>query len=111
MKQAERQIQADILAALGTRPDVRCFRLNVGFARTAAGAGVRFGVPGMADILACVGPRYVWLEVKTPRGRQTPEQRNFQAAIEAIGGVYRVVRSVEDAVAVIQQVESEEVES
>lgn len=98
----EKDIQAAIMEALGTSQGVKVFRLNVGFARSSKGHAVRFGVPGMADLLVLAGPRYAWLEVKTPRGRQTPEQRNFQAAIDSIGGVYAVVRSVDEAFAVVE---------
>lgn len=104
---AERDIQAEIMLALGSRPGVRVLRLNVGLARTARGAAVRFGRPGMADLLVLVGPRYLWIEVKSARGRQTKDQRNFERMVHALGGAYAVARSVDDAIAALAAVEGE----
>lgn len=100
---AERDIQREILLALGRMERVRAFRLNVGFAKDRRGRGVRFGVPGMADILVLVGPRYLWLEVKIPSGRQSPEQRAFESMVSELGGAYRLVRSVEEALRAVEE--------
>ena len=55
---------------------------------------------GMADIHATVLvgdiPVSVWLEVKTKRGKLSANQKAFQESIEAAGGFYYVVRSIED---------------
>ncbi len=55
---------------------------------------------GMADIHATVVvgniPVSVWLEVKTKKGKLSPNQKAFQESIEAAGGFYYVVRSIED---------------
>lgn len=99
----EHVIQGYILKALGQIEGVKAFRLNVGFARSVKGHGVRFGVPGMADILVLVGDRYLWLEVKTPSGRQSKQQEAFQQAVESIGGLYRVVKSVDEALAAVEE--------
>lgn len=61
------------------------------------------GLPGQADIQGCIDGLWVGLEVKTGTGRQRKAQANFQLAIEKAGGVYAVVRSVEEAVAVIER--------
>lgn len=53
-------------------------------------------VRGIADLYALKGGRHVWIEVKTPRGRQSDAQREFQAAIESHGGVYMLASSIED---------------
>lgn len=100
----ERDIQKDILLALGRIDGVKAFRLNVGLAKDRRGRAVRFGTPGMADILCLVGPRYLWLECKSPTGRQTPEQRAFERAVLSIGGAYRVVRSVDEALHAVREV-------
>jgi len=52
---------------------------------------------GMSDLVVCWpgrGMRFV--EVKRKGGRQSDAQRAFQAAVEASGGVYRLVFSVAD---------------
>jgi hypothetical protein len=45
--------------------------------------------------------RFVALEVKTPRGRVTPEQQRFITLVRARGGFAAVVRSVDDAIAAV----------
>lgn len=53
--------------------------------------------PGLADI--CVvsdGGFMIFLEVKTPKGRQSADQKLFQKKCERIGCEYYVVRSVDD---------------
>jgi hypothetical protein len=64
---------------------------------------VRFGRPGMADILAVAqyGTRLVWIEVKAPKGRQSEDQGRFQAEVEAEGMTYILARSLEDVMKVL----------
>lgn len=100
-------IQNEILRAIGSRADLYIARRNVGLARDPnTGRVVRFGVPGEADLqgvltVACrCGALHgvaLALEVKTPTGRQSPVQRRWEQAWTRRGGVYHVVRSVEDA--------------
>ena len=62
---------------------------------------------GMADIHATLIvegiPVSVWLEVKTKKGKLSANQKAFQESIEATGGFYYVVRSIDDVDMVIQQ--------
>ena len=51
---------------------------------------------GIADLYALKDSRSLWLEIKTPRGKQSEHQAAFGCAILAHGGEYAVVRSVED---------------
>jgi hypothetical protein len=58
---------------------------------------VRFGVPGQADISGLLSSgRRVEIEVKSATGRQSPQQRAFEAMISKFGGLYILARSVED---------------
>jgi len=63
---------------------------------------------GMADIHATVLvgniPVSVWLEVKTKKGRISANQKAFQESVEAAGGFYYVVRSIEDVMLVMKEV-------
>ncbi len=66
----------------------------------------RYGLAvGSADIVGIVGPRgtFLALEVKTPTGRVSTEQRQWLAIVNRRGGVARVVRSVEEAGAAIDE--------
>lgn len=104
---SERQLSYEIQVAIGALPGVRLFRMQVGTARDpTTGQVVRFGVRGMADWLVCVGAACGWLELKSSTGRLRPEQQQFRDAIESIGGVYRVARTVEDARALVAHLQS-----
>jgi hypothetical protein len=69
----------------------------------AYGGRVTFGVggPGGADLIGILDGRPLAMEVKTPTGRQSKEQRMFQQLWETRGGVYLMPRSVDEAVAMI----------
>jgi len=60
---------------------------------------LRYGLKGSSDILACIGGRFVGVEVKVGRDRQSDAQCRFEAAITRAGGVYILARSVDDVVA------------
>jgi len=58
---------------------------------------IRFGVPGQADLTGILPDgRRLEIEVKSPTGRQTAEQRSFQQMIERFNGVYILARSIHD---------------
>jgi hypothetical protein len=61
--------------------------------------GVRAGVADIALVLP--GGQSAFLEVKAPHGRQSPEQREFEAAAGLAGARYAVVRSIDEAKAVL----------
>ena len=93
---SERAIQNDILRAFGTRPGLRIWRQNCGVARIGERV-VRFGVPGQADLTGILPDgRRLEIEVKSPTGRQTPQQAAFQNMIEKFHGIYILARSTHD---------------
>jgi hypothetical protein len=57
---------------------------------------IRYGCPGSPDILGCIKGRFVGIEAKVGKDRQSPKQQNFAAAVRAAGGVYILARSVDD---------------
>lgn len=113
-----------MLRYLGNRKDCKVWRQNTGsvagivsrieaalrdaglnssavaVARVASKLGLHmsFGVPGCADVSGLMSPtgRRLEIECKSETGRQSEAQRNFQAMIEAMGGLYLLVRRVED---------------
>ena len=101
---SERDTLSEILRVIGARSDIRIWRSNSGAATTHRGALVRFGVPGQADISGILAPsgRRIEIEVKSATGRQTQQQRRFQAMIERMGGVYILARSVGDVLRVLE---------
>lgn len=80
------------------------WRANSGFVRGGSGRPIQVNSPGCADILGTVRGRPIALEVKTEIGRQSKEQRDWQSAWEAAGGVYAIVRSVGEARAVVDNI-------
>lgn len=99
----ESQLQDAIRLALGRDPGVLAFRNNIGHAVMHGGRRVTFGVggPGGADLIGILDRRPLALEIKTQRGRQSEEQRRFQALWELRGGIYLMPRSVEDAISMV----------
>jgi hypothetical protein len=129
---SEHDTQQRILLAHGSGP-VRLFRNNVGTGWAGAATRVTAGnLQAIAHTLRpgdvvvrnarplhaglCVGSsdligyrrvgglaQFVALEVKSERGRPTPEQTRFLDHISSAGGCAAVVRSVDDAHAVLRQ--------
>ncbi len=92
----EKHIQNEILRAFGTLSRLRLWRANVGAARIGTRV-VRFGIPGQADLTGILPDgRRLEIEVKSPKGCQTPAQEAFGRMIEKFNGVYVLARSVED---------------
>lgn len=118
----ETQLVQSIRAAVGSLPGVFCERMNTGAVLHCLGCGtslprrwqmpcpscgktgsrmVHYGTPGGPDIRLIVSGRFLGLECKAAKGRQSEDQKNWQRWCEAAGGRYVVVRSVEEAVAAV----------
>jgi hypothetical protein len=106
---SEQTIQQQIRLACGTG-STRLFRNNTGTLRDQQGRPVQFGLAkGSADLIGwrtiTIGPEHIGqriavftsIEVKTPTGRVSPEQRQWLGAVQSAGGIAGVARSVEDA--------------
>ena len=112
----ESQIQAQILRSLGSRPDVRLFRNNVAQAWTgelvtrrpdgsiilAHARPLHSGLfVGSADLIGWHHGRFLSLEVKSSTGRPTADQINWRDQVNLAGGIAGIVRSVEEAEALL----------
>ena len=53
---------------------------------------IKVGIDGVSDVLACHRGRFIAVEIKVGRDTQRENQRHFQAAIEAQGGIYVLAR-------------------
>lgn len=91
----ESDIQALILIYITSLPNTYAYRMNTGAAHDGTRM-VRYGIPGQADIFACMHGRFVAIEVKTATGRQSKAQQQWQQNVERAGGIYILARSVED---------------
>jgi hypothetical protein len=57
---------------------------------------IRFGAVGSPDIIAIKDGKVYGLEVKTPTGKLSPNQETFRDGMTKAGGIYQVVRSLEE---------------
>ena len=115
MANIETNIQQRIRLALGTDPNVRLFRNQVGqLPDPRTGRPVQFGLAkGSADLVGfktititpdMVGDTvavFTSIEVKTPNGSLTTPQQNWLNAVKTAGAIAGVARSPEDAIRII----------
>ncbi len=115
MANAETILQQQIRLALGTNPEARIFRNQVGsLPDPRTGRLVTFGLArGSADLIgwrtvtitqAMVGTRlavFLSIEVKTATSRLRPEQQQWIHAVTHAGGLAGIARSVTDAQALL----------
>ena len=79
-----------------------CLRLNVGNFATHDGRHITSGLPNGTSDLLFIGNGYIaWIEVKTPTGKPTPEQRKFIDIMRDMGHRAGIARSVEEALEII----------
>lgn len=104
-RELESQITPKILLVLCGTGEVLLDRNNIGMAWMKNGQPVKFGVggPGGSDFVGTYRGRALYIEIKTPTGRQSPDQKTFQGKVERHGGIYRILRSVEDAEAFLAE--------
>lgn len=108
MSNPETIIKNDILLMIGKdfSENMRVWSNNTGACKDARGQLIRYGLPGSSDILGVIAPKgtFLGIEVKTATGRQRPDQKNFEAMVRAMGGLYLLVRSVAEARAMLEEV-------
>ena len=106
LKEKESDIQNTICEYLEIKG--RCFfRLNniPAFNRTVGGGFTMRRLPkytprGLPDIIVVAGGLFFALEVKSKVGKQSPEQKEFEALVKKHGGRYHVVRSLDEVIAI-----------
>lgn len=110
MKHPEHNIQVDIVNFLRLQK-VFCFAVPNGGLRsltTAAFLKKEGATAGVSDLIVLLKDKCVFVEVKTKTGRQSEEQKNFQAAVELLGFSYQVWRSLDDAIRFIKEEANEQ---
>lgn len=109
----ESAIQRAILEYLAVK-GILAFRMNAGAMKVEYNGKsrfMRFGVAGMADILAFklygagieCRTGVIWIEVKTAIGKQSELQKSFQHQVERYGHRYILARSVDDVEAAFDE--------
>ena len=119
MANQETVIQNESMLEVGCDPDVLVWRQQVGNFRAMDNPNriVKIGVPGMSDAMMIVRvkitPEMVGKEIgvavapefKVPRsGRQSEKQKLWQASFERRGGIYRLIRSAAEMLALVRDV-------
>jgi len=51
---------------------------------------------GASDLIMVVEKNVFWIEMKTPTGRQSPEQKAFEQSVNNLGFDYLLFRSLEE---------------
>ena len=99
LNRREVEVQAGGLGFLARRGGCFFWRNNSGVFSPRPGSFVRAGIKGAADILCVLAPagRLAGIECKREvGGRVSPAQKAWGEALEAVGGLYVVARSVDD---------------
>lgn len=65
--------------------------------------GSPFTTVGAPDIIIVINGLFIGLEFKTYRGRQSQDQKNVQARIEAAGGYYFLPKSEKDVLDILDR--------
>ena len=107
----ESQIQKEILHWLSLQPKDQMFswRMYTGpIVRGNPLKGKTFFTPnpcpGLPAIIVIIKGRFVGLEIKQPKGRQSTEQKTFEQAVKKAGGFYFLIRSLNEAIQAIDSI-------
>lgn len=105
LKEADLKLQVEqYLQFKQNKGELFYLRLNSGQTIITNDEGIRRRIsgcpPGTADFLVLLGvPIWCWmmfLELKSEKGKQTDEQKEFEATVKKFGAEYRVIRSLEE---------------
>jgi len=97
----ESEIQKSILEYLGYQKKIYFFRAGSGAIRTEQGGYFKTGKKGCPDIIVCKSGKFIGLEVKTEKGRQSENQKQAEQEIIKAGGEYYIVKSIDDVQKII----------
>ena len=107
----ESQIQKEILTWLALQPKDQMFswRMYTGpIVRGNPLKGKSFFTPnpcpGLPDIVVILKGRFIGLEIKQPKGRQSKEQKSFEQSLKHAGGFYFIIRTLDEAIKAIESI-------
>lgn len=66
-------------------------------------------VSGVADLELCYNGRVYFIEMKSPKGRQSPDQMEFQKYVQSQGFDYVIIRSFEEFMMYISKIMIQEI--
>ena len=86
-----------VLIELGSKKEFMIWKNATGATKNECGRYVRYGLKGAPDIIGVKkGGKFIALEIKTGAAVQSPAQIKFQKRFEELGGLYIVVRDMDD---------------
>lgn len=98
----ETHLVSEVEAYLKRIPEAYCWRQNVGGAKVIGRGGkprvMRFGFAGIADIIGCYKGRFLAIECKIKKNKQSDQQIAFQENLEAAGGIYILAYTLGDVI-------------
>lgn len=102
---SETEIQTAICDYLAYRKNIMFWRQNSSGSFFKGSDGSRqfrkppkYAKNGVPDIIVVKEGKFIGLEVKTPKGRISEAQKLFKEQLEAVGGKYFTVSSIDDVV-------------
>lgn len=101
IKLKEKEIQKQIIEYLQFK-NIFHYRNNTGTFSNNKGGFYSFGAVGSPDVICVIDGIYIGLEVKKPGGKQSENQKAFQKNLEAAGGKYFLVYSLDDVIKIIK---------
>lgn len=71
---------------------------NGGMRNAVVGAKLKAegALAGVADLVIVTKDRHIYVEMKTPKGKQQPSQLQFEHRVKALGHSYHVCHSLEE---------------
>lgn len=100
LKYSEQQLQHAIIERLAWIKNVYYIRNNSVAGKLIRSDGssgwINNAKKGAPDIILCKNGLWIGIEVKTEIGKQSPEQKLAEQQIRKCGGLYFIVRSLED---------------
>jgi hypothetical protein len=103
---SEHQLQKAVLERLAWTRGVYYLRNNSisgKFIRADGSSGwVNNAKKGSPDIILCKNGLWIGLELKVPKGKQSPDQKQAEKDIRLAGGHYFIVRSLEELEAILE---------
>lgn len=102
-RMAERDTVRACLQYLALKNIVTWRSNNTGIYNAQRGCHIFHGTKGVPDIIGVLpGGRFLGVECKSAKGRQSPAQKEMQQRIESAGGLYVLARGIDDLEAALK---------
>lgn len=97
---SERDLQRLAAGWINAQPGCLAVHVPAAWGRKSSAPGQRNGA---ADLFCCVAGRFLAIELKTPSGKQRPDQVRFEGDVSRAKGRYVVARSLDEVKAAVAE--------